>query len=67
MIAWVLFLLECMNQKLCSWDENKRKISWWYVSFCRESSRSLRSQPTEDGELVLLIGEEHKTGQHKKI
>ena len=29
-------------------------------------SRSLRSQPTEDGELVLLIGEEHKTGQHKE-
>lgn len=28
-------------------------------------SRSLRSQPYEDGELVLLIGEEHKTGQHK--
>lgn len=29
-------------------------------------SRSLRSQPYEDGELVLLIGEEHKTGQHKE-
>lgn len=30
-------------------------------------SRSLRSQPIEDGELVLLIGEEHKTGQHKEV
>ncbi|WP_243144616.1 FAD-dependent oxidoreductase [Defluviitalea raffinosedens] len=29
-------------------------------------SRSLRSQPYEDGELVLLVGEEHKTGQHKE-
>ncbi|HOQ16892.1 MAG TPA: FAD-dependent oxidoreductase [Defluviitaleaceae bacterium] len=26
-------------------------------------SRSLRAQPTEEGELVLLVGEEHKTGQ----
>ena len=29
-------------------------------------SRSLRSQPYEDSELVILVGEEHKTGQHKE-
>lgn len=29
-------------------------------------SHSLRSQPYENGELVLLVGEEHKTGHHKE-
>lgn len=45
--------------------KTKEKFPGGMYINAEDPSRSLRSHPTKDGELVLVVGEDHKTGQSK--